>query len=99
MASKIIITKSSIDSVVRDLQKEQENITKYSGTLENEMGNVNNAWKGQDATKYTEKMRSEYKTLLKDFNDSLQSFIDYLSKVFDEYKKLDDKFRDDNIEV
>jgi len=99
MASKIIITKSSLDSVVRDLQKEQENLTQYSGTLENELGSINNAWKGQDATKYTEKMRTEYKTLLKEFNDSLQSYIDYLSKVFDEYKKLDDKYRDKSIEV
>ena len=99
MAESIGITKTSVDSIVSNLQAEQEKITGYMKTLDTELGNVNQAWQGSDATKYTEKMRDDYKVLLKEFNDSLQSYIDYLSGVFAEYKKLDDKFVDTKIEV
>ena len=99
MADKIVVTKSSIDSIVSELQNEQSNITSYNTKLDNELGNVNQAWKGADATKYTEKMQDDYKVLLKEFNDSLQTYIDYLSKVFNEYQTLDDKFVSERIDV
>ena len=99
MAESIGITKSSVDSIVSNLQTEQEKISGYMKTLDTELGSVNQAWQGADATKYTEKMRDDYKVLLKEFNDSLQSYIDYLSGVFGEYQKLDEKFVDTKIEV
>jgi len=99
MADKIGITKSGVDNIVSELQGEQEKITNYMKTLDTELGNVNQAWKGADATKYTEKMQDDYKVLLKEYNDSLQSYIDYLSGVFGEYQKLDEKFAGESIEV
>ena len=99
MASKISITKASVDKIVSDLQAEKENITSYITKLDSELGNINNAWKGKDATKYTAKMQDDYKVLLTEFNESLQSYIDYLSHVFEEYKKVDEKYAAESIEV
>ncbi len=99
MAEKIGITKASVDNIVSELQGEQEKITSYISKLDTELGEINDAWKGSDAIKYTEKMKADYKVLLKEFNDSLQSYIDYLSDVFGEYQKLDEKFAAESIEV
>ena len=99
MADRIGITKSGVDGIVSDLQEEQKKITDYTSKLDTELGNINQAWKGADATKYTEKMQDDYKLLLKEYNESLQSYIDYLSGVFGEYQKHDEKFAGEKIEV
>ena len=99
MAGKICVSKSNIDSIVKELQAEKENIDKYISKLDTELGSINNSWKGADATKYTIKMREEYKTSLESFNTSFQSYIDFLSTVYDQYKKLDDKYASESIEV
>ena len=99
MAEKIVVTGSDINSIVSELKGEQSNITGYISKLDSELGNINQAWKGADATKYTEKMRDDYKVLLKEFNESLQTHIDYLSKVFNEYQTLDEKFAAERIDV
>lgn len=99
MADKIGITKASVDNIVSELQGEKEKITNYITKLDNELGNINQAWQGADATKYTTKMRDDYKASLNEFNKSLQSYIDYLSGVFGEYQKLDEKFIAESIEV
>ena len=99
MAEKIGITKSRIDSIISEMQNEQENIASYITKLDTELGNVNEAWKGADATKYTIKMKDEYKTLLTELNESLQSYIDFLSGVFAEYQKLDEKFAGEKIDI
>ena len=99
MAEKIGITKASVDNIVNELQSEQGKITNYISKLDTELGNINQAWQGADATKYTAKMRDDYKVQLNQFNESLQSYIDYLSGVFGEYQKLDEKFIAESIEV
>jgi uncharacterized protein YukE len=99
MAEKITVTKSGIDAIVSDLQEQKESIASYITKLDTELGSINTAWKGKDATKYTSKMQDDYKVLLTEFNTSLQSYIDYLSHVYDEYKKVDDKFVTESIEV
>lgn len=99
MASKIGITKSEVNKIIDYLEEEKENIDGYATKLDTELADIDTAWKGADATKYTNKMRSEYKQQLKDLNESLQSYIDFLSGVYDEYQKLDDKFAAETIEV
>ena len=99
MADKIVVTKSGIDTVVSDLQEQKDYITTYIGKLDTELGNINENWKGSDATKYTSKMKDDYKVLLTEFNTSLQSYIDYLSGVFEEYKRVDETAAAENIEV
>jgi len=99
MAEKIGITKSAVDEIVSELQGEKEKIDTYVTSLDRELESINNAWQGSDATKYTAKMKDDYKVLLTEYNDSLQSYIDFLSGVFGEYQKLDDKFAADKIEV
>ena len=99
MAEKITVTKSGIDTIVSDLKKQKDNIASYITKLDTELGSINNSWKGKDATKYTSKMQDDYKVLLTEFNESLQSYIDYLSHVYEEYKKVDDKFIAESIEV
>lgn len=99
MASKIGITKSEVNKIIDYLEEEKENISTYITKLDTELGAIDDAWKGADATKYTNKMRSEYKKQLKSLNESFQSYIDFLSGVYDEYKKLDDKFAAESIEV
>ena len=99
MASKIGITKGDVDNIVRELSEEKENIEKYITKLDTELGNINDAWKGLDATKYTLKMRQDYKATLESYVTSYQSYIDFLSSVYDAYKNLDDKFAGEKIEV
>lgn len=99
MANKIGITKAGVDNIVSDLQGEKEKITGYISKLDTELGNINTAWVGSDATKYTSKMRDDYKVLLQELNESLQSYIDYLGGVFGEYQKHDEKFAAESIEV
>ena len=99
MASKIGITKSEVNKIIDYLEEEKENIDTYITKLDTELAEIGTAWQGADATKYTNKMRSEYKKQLKDLNDSFQSYIDFLSGVYEEYQKLDDKFAAETIEV
>ena len=99
MANKIAISKSGVDKIVSELQSEKEKIGSYSSKLGTELGNINTSWQGTDATKYTEKMNDDYKVLLDEFNTSLQSYIDFLSEVYSEYKKVDEKFAAESIEV
>ena len=97
--AKIEITKASVDKIISDLQAEKNNIGTFMTKLDTELGDVNTAWSGQDATKYTRIMRNSYKATLKELNDSYQSYIDFLSNVYSEYKKVDDKFVAEKIEV
>ena len=99
MANKIGITKTGIDKIVSDLQSEKDKITNYISKLDSELNSINTSWQGSDATKYTSKMHDDYKVLLGEFNESLQSYIDYLSEVYSEYKKVDEKFAAESIEV
>ena len=97
--AKIEITKASVDKIIGDLQAEKNNIGTFMTKLDTELGDVNNAWSGKDATKYTKIMRNDYKRVLKELNDSYQSYIDFLSNVYSEYKKVDDKYVAEKIEV
>ncbi len=97
--AKIEVTKASLDQIISDLQAEKNNINTFMSKLDTELGDINSAWEGADATKYTKIMRHEFKTNMKDLNDVYQSYIDFLSSVFGEYKKVDDKFAAEKIEV
>ena len=97
--AKIEITKASVDKIISDLQAEKNNIGTFMTKLDTELGDVNNAWSGKDATKYTKIMKNDYKRVLKELNDSYQSYIDFLGNVYNEYKKVDDKYVAEKIEV
>ncbi len=100
MASdRIVVTASGISNVVSELKAEQSNIKGYISSLDTELGNINKAWQGADATKYTEKMKDDYKVLLTSINESFDSYIEFLSKVYGEYEKLDSEFAGKSIEV
>ena len=97
--AKIEVTKSSLDQIISDLQAERTNINSFMTKLDNELSDINQAWQGADATKYTRIMKQEYNKTIKELNECYQSYIDFLSGVFNEYKKVDDKFASDKIEV
>ncbi|MBR2828712.1 MAG: WXG100 family type VII secretion target [Bacilli bacterium] len=100
MASeKIVITSSNVFSIVSTLRGEFENIKGYISTLDKELENINEAWKGADATKYTEKMKDDYSVILASLVEVLNSFADFLSKVFQEYEKVDNEYKGKTIEV
>jgi len=99
MAEKIESNKSGIDTIVNELQEQKDDIATYMTKLDKELENINEAWKGSDAVLYTSKMKDDYKVLLTEFNTSFQSYIDYLSGVFEEYKKVDEKMASEKIEV
>ena len=98
MASKITVTEGEISNIVKTLQEEQSNITTYRTKLISELERVNAAWKGSDATKYTEKMHDDYSTLLDEYSKCFQTYIDFLSKVYSEYKAHDDKWAGKSID-
>ena len=100
MASdKIVITSSNVTSVASSLREEFENINGYISTLDKELGSINDAWKGAAATKYTEKMKDDYAVILTSLVEVLNSFADFLSKVFQEYEKVDNEYKGKTIEV
>ena len=99
MASKIGVSKANIDSIVKELETEKDNLTSYISKLDTELSNINDTWKGVDATKYTGKMRQDYKESLESFVKCFQTYIDFFSGVYEEYKYLDDKFAAEKIEV
>ena len=97
--AKIEITKASVDKVIGDLQAEKNNLSTFSTKLDTELADVNKAWEGKDATKYTRIMKNDYKRVLKELIDSYQGHIDFLANVYNEYKKVDEKFVNEKIEV
>ncbi len=97
--AKIGVSKANIDSIIRELEAEKDNLTSYISKLDTELSSINDSWKGLDATKYTIKMRQDYKQSLESFVKSFQSYIDFFSGVYEAYKTLDDKFAADKIEV
>ena len=99
MASKIVITKSEVDKIVQELQAEKTNITGYVESLTKECDAIQQAWEGTDAIAYIAKMKDDYGFLLKKFNESLESYADFLSGVYGEYEKHDTKFAGKTIEV
>ena len=96
---KIIITPEKVTEVVELLRTEQNKIKTYKKTLENELDKINNAWEGIDAIKYTKKMRDDYAILLEEFNDSLESYINFLEKVYNEYEYFDNKYLEKHINI
>lgn len=98
-ADKIVITKANVEKVVSELRAEQENIKNYNKNLGTELESINKAWEGADATKYTNKMKDDYSVLLEAFSESLTSYIDFLEKVYGEYKSFDDEYAGKTIEV
>ncbi len=98
-ADKIVITQANVANVVSELRAEQEKIGSYKSNLETELDNINKAWEGADATKYTQKMRDDYNVLLEAFNESLASYINFLEKVYGEYEQFDNEYAGKTIEV
>ena len=99
MADRIVVTQSGITSVVKELQEEQKNIGDYIKSIDTELGNINKAWEGADAIKYTEKMKDDYQVLLTDYNECLQSYIDFLEEVPSKYDELNNEYQGKTIEV
>ena len=98
-SERIVITSSNVNKVVSGLKTEQEKITGYITNLDTELGKVNEAWKGADAIKYTEKMKDDYSVLLTNLNECLGTHIEFLSKVYSEYERIDNEFTGKTIEV
>lgn len=97
--SKVIITKGTLDSeVISVLQQEKDNITNYINELDQELGAINEAWRGADATKYISKMKDDYSVLLNNLNECLQSYIDYLNNVYPQYENFDNEYTDRRID-
>lgn len=99
MADKIVITQANVANVVSELRAEQTNIGNYKSNIETELDNINKAWEGADAIKYTQKMRDDYAVLLEAFNESLESYINFLDKVYGEYERFDNEYAGKSIEV
>ena len=97
--AKVGYTAASIDSIVSSLKDEKENLDDYVKSLDTELSKINESWKGADATKYTLKMREDYKESLNSYISSFDSYIEFLSDVPEQYKSLDDKFSAQKIEV
>ncbi len=99
MADKIVITQANVAKVASELRAEQTNLETYKSNIETELDNINQAWQGADATKYTQKMRDDYAVLLEEFNKSLESYINFLEKVYGEYERFDNEYAGKTIEV
>lgn len=99
MGDKIAISAEMVKSIVTKLREDQEKIIGYKETLCTELDAINKAWEGADATLYTDKMRDDYSLLLEEFGKCLESYIDFLDKVYDEYKKFDAEYAGKTIEV
>lgn len=99
MADKIVITQANVANVVSELRAEQANLENYKTNIETELDNINKVWEGADAIKYTQKMRDDYAVLLESFNESLESYINFLEKVYGEYEKFDNEYAGKSIEV
>jgi len=97
--SKIEISNENVKAIVKSLQTEHDNISTYITELNKELTNIESAWEGADATKYISKMRDDYAILLKLYNESYQTYLDFLDGVYDEYKKKDDEYKGKTIEV
>ena len=99
MGDKIAISAEMVKSIVTKLREDQEKIIGYKETLCTVLDAINKAWEGADATLYTDKMRDDYSLLLEEFGKCLESYIDFLDKVYDEYKKFDAEYAGKTIEV
>lgn len=100
MASdKIVITSSNVSSIVSSLRGEFDNISGYITTLDKELASINEAWKGAAAVEYTKKMKDDYAVILASLVEVLNSFADFLSKVFQEYETVDNEYKGKTIEV
>ncbi len=99
MASKIVVTQADIKNIVDKIGDQIDSISSCKTQLISELEAVNNAWKGSDATKYTEKMHDDYSPLLDEYVQSLTSYKDFLSNVYSEYSSFDEEQAAKTIEV
>ena len=99
MGDRIAISDGDVKRIVAKLKEDQEKIIEYKETLCTELDAINKAWEGADATLYTDKMRDDYSLLLEEFGKCLESYFDFLDKVYGEYKAFDAEYAGKTIEV
>ena len=97
--TKIVVSSEGLTKLSNELENEKDSITDYIKSLNNELDQINNSWEGADATKYLAKMKDDYSYLLEEYKDCVESYADYLAKVFAEYEKVDNKYQGMKIEV
>lgn len=90
MANESIeISKSGVDAAISDLRNIQEKIEACNKSTNSELGNINEAWQGADATLYVNRMKEDYAVLLERYAESLDSYIEFLAKVYPKYEEFD----------
>ncbi len=97
--TKIVVSSEGLSRLSTELENEKVSITGYIKNLNNELDAISTSWQGADATKYLAKMKDDYSYLLDEYNNSLESYSEYLGKVFSEYEKIDNKYQGMKIEV
>ena len=97
--TKIVVSGEALSRLASELVMEKESIGSYVKNLGTELDQISTSWQGADATKYLAKMKDDYSYLLEEYNSCVDSYAEYLGKVFSEYEKMDNKYQSTKIEV
>ena len=89
-----------------DTKKIGNNICQYSDDFSNDINkllnsieSINTAWNGADALKYIQIMRDRYIIGLRELNDVIKKYGNYLENVPEAYSSLDETFSTKSINV
>ena len=93
------IYEEGVDKNATDILNNVKNFEDEIKKLNRVIDNINTAWKGSDAIKYINAMKSAYIPELKELARNIEACGKYLQSVPKAYQTLDDIFSSKNIDV
>lgn len=95
----VYICKSKIKDSSKKIKECAETIDKILSELERGTTDLGNAWEGEDYQAFQKKIHQDYHDNINAFSKCLKEYADYLYNSSTAYQKLEDIFKDKEIEV
>lgn len=96
---EIIIDKQSVRKVANQMNEYANDFSKEIEKLSNIIDNINIAWKGDDALKYINLLKTKYFEDLTETKKQIKKYSKYLENIPEAYDALEDTYTNKSINI
>lgn len=96
---EIVVEKTEIENFAKELYGYSEQLEDQIQKIRNILVNINNVWKGNDASKYTEVLNGKYVAGLEDLKKIISEYAIYLNNIPEVYEMLDNIYSNKKIDL
>lgn len=89
---RIEIDKNGVRKSGEAIKQQNQKFKNDIKRLENIIDSINSAWEGDDSLKYINTMRDTYLNGLKELNECIEDYGEYLNKVSKAYDAVDSTY-------